>query len=239
VARSVTLATLIVLVVAVMALPLDPFWRGLLWVPIGFGMGAVTWSLLFARPFGREPELPQATDLGCEAEFAARDLLRQCEHIRTVLEEAGGHERHRFHLEQARRLGSLVVDLARDRTTVDRLLRELDEEALNYTIKRLDEKCATAEDPEVREAYRAAREARAGQLEMVRQLRSMQEAGEAHWERLTGLIGELAASTALRTVGDRIDSRREALDLLNLRVQRYNAGVAELAAGLGVGLEQH
>jgi ubiquinone biosynthesis protein UbiJ len=126
-----------------------------------------------------------------------------------------------------------VLELARDRAALKKLMLGLDEPALRLSTERLSTLAEASSDPEVAELYRSAHRVRDQQLALLENLKEIRAAGDAHWEHLSAVIGELATSTALRGMRGRIQAQEQALQRLRSDVAEYRAVLDELRVSLG------
>ncbi len=203
------------------------------WLPVVAGCLAALVAAYELRP---PRELRQTDDiptgLDCETEFACRELLQQCDRLaqNPAIRDSSDAP---FYSEHITRLRSLVLELARDRAALKKLMLGLDEPALQLSTERLSTLAEASSDPEVAELYRSAHRVRDQQLALLENLKEIRAAGDAHWEHLSAVIGELATSTALRGMRARIQAQEQALQRLRSDVAEYRAVLDELRVSLG------
>lgn len=202
------------------------------WLPVVAGAfaAAAGYAIRSRRALPASDDLP--ADLDCETEFACRELLQQCDRLAqspAVRDDPDAP----FYLEHIARLRGIVIELARDRAALKRLMHTLDEPALQLSTERLGALAEGSTDPEVAELYRSAHRVRDQQLALLENLKEVRAAGDAHWEHLAAVIGELATSTALRGMRSRIQAQQQLLHRLTAEVAEYRAVVDELRVSLG------
>lgn len=203
------------------------------WLPVvagGFAALAAAYAIRSQRAAPLPDDVPPGLD--CETEFACRELLQQCDRLAqnpAILEASDAS----FYLEHISRLRGLVIELSRDRAALKRLMQGLDEPSLQLSTERLSALAEGSSDPEVAELYRSAHRVRDQQLALLANLKEIRAAGDAHWEHLSAVIGELATSTALRGMRGRIQAQQQALERLRTDMAEYRAVLDELRVSLG------
>ena len=203
------------------------------WLPVVAGSFAAL-AAWYAVRSGRVAVAPDdlPTDLDCETEFACRELLQQCDRLAkapAIRDDVDAP----FYLEYIARLRSIAIELARDKAVLKRLMHTLDEPALRLSTERLGALAEASSDPEIAELYRSARRVRDQQLALLQKLKEVRASGDAHWEHLAAVIGELATSAALRGMRGRIQEQEQVLQRLRTDVAEYRAVVDELRVSLG------